>query len=55
MCFFVFCMSRRVRVASFELEKNCLEGKYHRSQDTRLALDDQKIKDRFLCFATFLG
>lgn len=29
-------MPRRVRVASLEVEKNGLEGKYHRSQDTIL-------------------
>jgi len=53
MCFFVFCMSSSVRVGSLDVldsEKNGLEEKYHRSQDTYLALDNQRSKaDFYVC------
>lgn len=47
----------QVRVASLEVEKKLkTEGKYRRSQDTRLALDGT-VKDQrpISMFATFLG
>lgn len=49
MCFFVPCMSR-VRIASLEVEKNGLEGKCYRSQDTCLSMDSQRSKtDSYVC------